>query len=124
MVGFIEALKRGRGGGAAPSTIQPFNDSTLPLPTFPLCISVKRIKVVRMWKTRLAILAVAAAILAGLALLFFVVLPLLKSPPPPKVANTPNLIVQVQGQPGENGRRDREDGETCLPHAYDFNPFD
>lgn len=67
------------------------------MPTFPLCISVKRIKVVRMWKTRLAILAVAAAILAGLALLFFVVLPLLKSPPPPKVANTPNLIVQVQG---------------------------
>jgi hypothetical protein len=50
-----------------------------------------------MWKTRLALLAVATAILAGLALLFFVVLPLLKGPPPPKVANTPNLVVQVQG---------------------------
>jgi hypothetical protein len=50
-----------------------------------------------MWKTRLAIIAVLAAILAGLALLFFVVLPLLRSRPPAKIATTPNLIVQVQG---------------------------
>ena len=50
-----------------------------------------------MWKTWLALVAVAAAILAGLGLLFFVLLPLLKAPSPPKIATTPNLVVQVQG---------------------------
>ncbi len=50
-----------------------------------------------MWKMRLAAMAVVAAILAGLALLFLVVLPLLKNKPPAKIAATPNLVVQVQG---------------------------
>jgi hypothetical protein len=50
-----------------------------------------------MWKTRLALIAVAVAILAGLAVLFRIVLPLLRPSPPPKIENTPNLVVQVQG---------------------------
>jgi len=48
-----------------------------------------------MWKTRLAIIAVVGGILAGLALLFYVVLPVLRSQASPKIANTPNLVLQV-----------------------------
>ena len=50
-----------------------------------------------MWKTRLAIIAVVGGILAGLALLFYLVLPVLRSQASPKIANTPNLVLQVQG---------------------------
>src|ERR1051326_458180 len=50
-----------------------------------------------MWKTRLAIIAVVGGTLAGLAVLFYIVLPVLRSEAPPKIADTPNLVLQVQG---------------------------
>src|SRR6266581_2043095 len=65
--------------------------------TFPLLHPAPRPYSRCMWKTRLAIIAVVGGILAGLALLFYVVWPVLRSQAPPRIVNTPNLVLQVQG---------------------------